>query len=300
MDPGQLLTFLAIHDAGGFNRASMTLHKSQPALSRTVHQLEDAIGAKVFLRNASGIQITDEGRLLLEHARQIRDTIRSAEAGLAANKAAKRTELSIGVSSIHPLDQFAKALADLAHDNPRTAARLIVGSDSDLLSAVREGGLDLAILPMPSTRELADLKAEPIFFDHAAVSVYCRAGHPLADLASPSIADLSGASWIMGFPGSIFRDRLDALFDAAKVRRPRIALEVDDARARSTFVLKSDMVSIFPLHAVKALVDSKDLVAIPFPLWDNPQPLAAVCAEGNEAFRQKFAEYLRRHHQHDE
>lgn len=293
IDPGQLLTFLAIHEAGGFNRASMVLHKSQPALTRTVRLLEDLLDAPVFTRSASGIQITAEGESLLKHARAVRDEIRKAELGLERIKAGKRIPLSIGIAPVYPLDIFAEAIADLVNEHPNLDVMLIVQSETELLTLLREGALGFAIMPIPLLQHIGELQIEPVFLEHASASIYCRPDHPITEIASPTVSDLGKATWILGAAGSVFRDRMDALFDAEGVQRPRVLLEVDDARARRNIILECDTLSIFSAHDVVDLVRDGQLVAVPFPLEHDDQPLVAVSASGNRPIMSTFAQHLR-------
>lgn len=297
IDPGPLLTFLAIHEAGGFNRASHTLHKSQPALTRTVHQLEDMIGARVFTRNANGVQITAEGEMLLEYARVVRAEIGKAELGLERIRADNRVALTIGMAPVHPLDIFAMALADLVNERPNLDVKLVVETEAELLSLLREGVLGFAITPMPSPQDIGELQVEPIFTDRAAVSICCRPSHPIARLARPTTAALADAKWIMGPPGSAFRDRLDGLLSKEGFRPARVVLEVDDERARRGFILECDMLSVFSLHNVVDLVHSGQLVEVNYPFGCDDQPLVALSSRENRPIMTAFASYLRQRYQ---
>ena len=68
LDLKQLNAFLTIVATGSHGRAAETLHVTQPALSRTVRRLEEQIGAPLFERHATGMQITAIGTALLPHA----------------------------------------------------------------------------------------------------------------------------------------------------------------------------------------------------------------------------------------
>jgi DNA-binding transcriptional LysR family regulator len=291
IDPGQLLTFLAVHEAGGFNRASSTLHKSQPALTRTVHQLEDMIQARVFTRNVSGVELTPEGRLLLAHARVIRHEIKEAEEGLRRIKAGQRVQISIGTAPVHPLSLFAKALADLVKEQPTLDIKLTVQTESTLLTALREGDLSFVILPMPVPHEISELHVEPIFVDQAAI--YCRPDHPLAKVSKPTIADLGSAGWMMGPPGSTLRDRLDALFASEGIKQPDVALEVEDQRLRRSLVLECPYLSVFARHNVVELVRAGQLVEVAYPFVQDNRPVVALSLSDNHPVMTAFARLLR-------
>jgi DNA-binding transcriptional LysR family regulator len=295
IDPGQLLTFLAVHEAGGFNRASSTLHKSQPALTRTVHQLEDMIEARVFTRNVSGVELTTEGRLLLAHARVIRHEIKEAETGLKRIKAGKRIQVSIGTAPVHPLSLFSKALADLVAEQPNVDIKLTVQTESALLTSLREGDLSFAILPMPLPQEILELHVEPIFTDQAAI--FCRPDHPLAENAAPTIAELGAAGWMMGPPGTTLRDRLDGLFASEGVRQPDVALEVEDQRLRRSLVLECPYLSVFARHNVVDLLRAGQLVEVAYPFVQDNRPVVALSLSENHEMMTTFARLLRQRYE---
>ena len=62
----QLVAFLAVADEGGFGAASATLHKSQPAVSKLVRNLEDELGVALFDRGQYRATLSDAGRLFRE------------------------------------------------------------------------------------------------------------------------------------------------------------------------------------------------------------------------------------------
>src|SRR5262245_22849961 len=64
----QLVAFLAVADEGGFVAASATLHKSQPAVSKLVRNLEDELGVPLFDRTQYRATLSDAGRLFRERA----------------------------------------------------------------------------------------------------------------------------------------------------------------------------------------------------------------------------------------
>src|SRR5262249_39068855 len=64
----QLIAFLAVADAGGFGAASATLHKSQPAVSKLVRNLEDQLGVTLFDGRQYRAPLSDAGRLFVERA----------------------------------------------------------------------------------------------------------------------------------------------------------------------------------------------------------------------------------------
>lgn len=88
MSFAQIQYFVAVSEIGHVGRASEKLRVAQPAVSRQIKNLEDELGTVLFLRTSRGMQLSSAGRVFLEHARRILNTMQEAERavrGLDAN-----------------------------------------------------------------------------------------------------------------------------------------------------------------------------------------------------------------------
>lgn len=93
MELRHLRYFLAVAEELHFARAAERLHIDQSPLSRAVKELEEELGARLFVRTTRSTQLTRAGRLFLEHVprvfasiEQARDSVRSAANGLAPSR----------------------------------------------------------------------------------------------------------------------------------------------------------------------------------------------------------------------
>src|SRR5690348_7852946 len=89
MDIDEIQTFVAIADLGGFTRAGLRLHRSQPAISRRLSILERELGAPLFERIRGRARLTEAGRAFLPHAEAAlaalkdgRDAVHDLQAGM--------------------------------------------------------------------------------------------------------------------------------------------------------------------------------------------------------------------------
>ena len=69
MDTRHIRHFMALVECGSFARASEVVHLSQPALSRSIQELERQLGARLFDRGRFGVVLTAHGRAALPHVR---------------------------------------------------------------------------------------------------------------------------------------------------------------------------------------------------------------------------------------
>ena len=97
MELRHLRAFAAIAELHSFSKAARQLHVAQPPLSRHISQLERELGVKLFVRAASGVELTREGAVLLEQARTVLadtagflDLASRAKAGLGQRRSASR------------------------------------------------------------------------------------------------------------------------------------------------------------------------------------------------------------------
>ena len=95
MDLRDIRAFIAIAEEQSFTRAARRLFVSQPPLTRQIHGLEEELGVTLFVRSKQGAQLTEEGRLLLDKARDL-----SAHATEFMNVARSLQNREVGVIRI--------------------------------------------------------------------------------------------------------------------------------------------------------------------------------------------------------
>ena len=97
MDIRHLKYFIAISEERSLSAASRRLGVAQPSLSQHVIKLEDELGLPLITRSAQGIQLTDEGRLLLRHAREICGSLATCLAEMKETGGAVRGRVAFGM-----------------------------------------------------------------------------------------------------------------------------------------------------------------------------------------------------------
>src|SRR5258707_919507 len=117
-DINNLLAFLAVAEQGSINKAAVALSVSQPALTRTIQQLETLIGIALFVRSSKGVALTAFGEKLASHARVIRAESKNIDASIAQALTAGRRSVHIAVVPQQPLPIFARALIDIVEEEP--------------------------------------------------------------------------------------------------------------------------------------------------------------------------------------
>ena len=147
MELRHLRYFVAVAEAGSLTvAAELTLHTSQPSLSRQIRDLEDEVGAQLLVRRARGIELTPAGRTFLDHARLVLSQVEAA-AG-AARRAAHPAKpcFSMGFLTGHELTWMPEALQILRDELPNIDVMISSQYSPLLADGLSKGKIDAAFL----------------------------------------------------------------------------------------------------------------------------------------------------------
>lgn len=238
VDPRHLRIALAIAEHGTFNRAATALGTSQPALSKSISQLERVLGVKLFDRGKSGTTITEAGRILLQGAQNIENVLKRTQAEIRANAGGVKGPLSIGATPSMLLGLVPQALASLASAPGPLAVTVVEGLDSVLLPALKMGEIEVLVGPF-EVLQSADTSIVEVPLVREDFFVGVPSGHRLSRQSELSVAELSEEPWVLPTAGSSFCRIVDALFLAASVNLPENAIRTNSLTLQETLVATS-------------------------------------------------------------
>ena len=186
LDTHALTLFCAVARCLNFRQAAQQLHMTQPPLSRAIKTLEDKLGTRLFERDTQGVALTDAGASLLPQALRILALLDQAERSLARHSAAP--QLRLGLTTSVEAGLFRPWLAQLETHLPATTLRLQSAPSPSLITAVRKGKLDAALVALPATT--FELAVHPLLRQPMMVAL--PSGHALARKRRLRLADLQG------------------------------------------------------------------------------------------------------------
>ena len=135
-------TFVTVVDAGSFSAAARRLKLGQPAISKSIAQLEEHLGARLLLRSTRGLTPTDAGQQFYEHARRAIDEADRAEQAVRESSDGLSGRLRIGAAVTFARLHVLPALKSFLDQNPKLSIDIILDDRSiDLL----EWGVDVAL-----------------------------------------------------------------------------------------------------------------------------------------------------------
>src|SRR6476659_9301272 len=174
MDLRHIRYFIAVAEEGSLTAAAeRRLHTAQPSLSRQLRHLELELGCDLLVRGARGVELTDAGRVFLDHARLVLLQVEAArEAARRAAQPAKNS-FTIGFLTGQEVEWLPAVLGVLRDELPNTQVVIHSGLPPELATSLVRGCMDLAIMrrePAPGI-EYRQLAKEPLIVvlprDHA-------------------------------------------------------------------------------------------------------------------------------------
>ncbi len=193
MELHQLRYFVAVAQLGNFSRAAERCHVSQPSLSQQIQKLERRLGQPLLHRLGRRAALTDAGRLLLERATAILAAVEDIERRLADGDALLGSRLAIGVLPTVAPYLLPPALERFARCHPEVQLAVHEDTTHNLVAAILEGDLDLAILALPIADER--LQVEPVLTEPLLATLARK--HPLARRRRIHIEDLADEPFIL-------------------------------------------------------------------------------------------------------
>ena len=256
MEIRQLRAFVAIAESGTFTAGALRVHVTQAAISMQIRQLENEIGAKVFVRAPRHVILTEAGEQLLRRARHILREHDAAVDEITELAGAERGRLRIGSASAMVLtDQLPGILKDLRKQHPAAEIAVTSGTSEVLVDQILAGEVDVAFVSLPVDER--GIKTERLSEDQLVAIASPR--HKLAKQRTISAYTLAGERLILGERGGNTRRLIDQFFAQAGASL-HVAMELSRQQAIKRMVEEDMGVGIVPLQSVKDEVEKGKLI----------------------------------------
>ncbi len=146
MEIQTLRYFTAVAREENMTRAAGQLHITQPALSKRLKALEEELGKKLFTRRSFSIRLTDEGRLLLDRAKDLLLMADKIEGEFAALDDVQGGELRFGLAESFHIRSLAAEIKRFRERYPALRYHITSGDTEQVADKLQSGLLDLAVL----------------------------------------------------------------------------------------------------------------------------------------------------------
>lgn len=243
MDSRRLRHFLAVYEHGTLGRAAAALHVTQPALSKSIRQLEQELKAKLFERTPSGVVATLHGQTLSLHAKVIEAEMRNAEREIAALSGAAKGTVTVGVTPSVAADLMPRIFMRLHAERPGISVKVIEGLMENHAPALRRGELDVIVGGWMRGMH-PDLVTEIVLREQ--IMVFAGAHHPLVSRSSVALSSLLEFQWILPPHTQFWLDLFERTFVSSGLRPPVPAAVTNSANFIKTMLLRDSYLSALP------------------------------------------------------
>ena len=255
-----LHTFVAVAQQGTLGRAAETLNLSQPALSKTLNELEQLTGTRLFDRGRLGAQLTLVGEQFLTHAVKVLDALNTAGQALNRKEVSACDIVRVGALPTAALGILPAAIGQFHRQQKHATLQVATMNNTMLLAGLKSGELDLGIGRMSDPELMSGLNYELLFLE--SLKLVVRPNHPL-------LQDTVTLSRVMEWPvvvspkGTVPRQKAEALLQLQGCTLPSGCIETLSASPSRQLTVDYDYVWFVPSGAVKDDLRRGVLTALP-------------------------------------
>jgi DNA-binding transcriptional LysR family regulator len=242
----QLRALAAVTAGRSVTAAAERLHLTQPAVTLQIKNLQRLAGLAVLQRTPGGMMPTEAGAALLQLAERIETAIADCAVTLDSMKGLTGGRVSVGVVST--AKYFAPfAIAAFAKTYPGIDVRLTIGNRGEIIQALTDFTLDVAIIGRPPP----ELELDKVLIgDHPHV-IIAPPDHRLAHAKQLTVTDLADETFLIREQGSGTRALMERLFADAGAE-PRIGMEIASNETIKQAVMAGLGIAFISAHTVAA------------------------------------------------
>ncbi|MHA6618836.1 LysR family transcriptional regulator [Pseudonocardia sp. DLS-67] len=260
MELRQMQVIVAVAEAGGFSAAGRRLRLVQSAVSTTVRAVERELDVPLFDRSTHRVVPTAAGEAFVAAARTALSAADQVHAAVAAARGVLRGRVTLGVMQ-GLLGGLPPAIAALRHAHPGVVVRLRQAPPDEIVDAVREGAVDLAVIAL--ARRPRGLAGVELMRDRMVALVGPHSDLPAAPV---TLSELSRHPFVDIAAGWAIRQVVDRAFRAAGVDRAGV-FETNDILAAAELVRTDLGVTVFPATLAAGFPDLRTVAIRNAPTW---------------------------------
>jgi DNA-binding transcriptional LysR family regulator len=269
-----LHVFMTVAETGSMSGAAKRLNTVQPAVSRSVAELERAFGIRLLDRHRQGVTPTEYGRALLDCSTAAFDDLRRGVREIESLADPDAGEVRIGCSPPLAANYVPTVVDRVSRRKPRVVMELIIGYTEALHRELRERKIDLWIARTFNHVRDARLNHERLFDDPFVV--VAGSSSPWSRRRRMALADLVDEPWTLPPLGSLVGSHLAEAFRASGLEYPRAALTTLSPEARFRLLATGRFLTMMSASALRFPVQSREFKALPIELPVPAVPVSIV------------------------
>jgi DNA-binding transcriptional LysR family regulator len=197
--------FLAVAQYGNFTQAAKALHIAQPALSMAIKKLEQSLDLILLRRGEKSVTLTEEGKVLFEHAKRIAQQFDDAELAMNELKGLVKGEVRLGAPSMMGCYFFPEVVMAFKSQFPNLKLTIIDAGTASIRKMLLNGELDIGVINHENVPQ--DLETDHLLSSEMLAVV--GKDHPLANQPSITYEEFFAHELVMFKAGYFHRDFID-------------------------------------------------------------------------------------------
>ncbi|MGF9564669.1 pca operon transcription factor PcaQ [Neorhizobium sp. JUb45] len=266
-----LQTFVEVARQKSVAKAADILSVSQPAVTKTIRELEEALGVAVVERDGRGIRLTRYGDVFLRHAGAALTALRQGIDSVSQELFDAAPPVRVGALPTVSTRIMPRAMSMFLKENTGSRIKIVTGDNAVLLEQLRVGDLDLVVGRLAAPEKMAGFSFEHLYSEQVVFAV--RAGHPLLGRGISIFEGFADYPVLMPTRGSIIRPYVEQFLIANGVANLPTQVEtVSDAFGRA-FVRQSDAIWIISRGVIATDLADGFLAALPIDTSETRGPV---------------------------
>lgn len=279
--------FVEIARQKSLKRAAAMLHLTQPAISKTLKELEQIAGVTLLERDRGGVQMTVEGEVFLRFATGSLTALGQAMQGVSAIGQGGHGTVFIGALPSVAARVLPKAVQIFREMSPHTIARIEDGPHGYLVDRLRSGALELVIGRLGEPESMTGVSFTQLYLE--GVAIVCAPGHPLA--RANSLAQISTHLIVYPPQNAAIRPLVDKVMIANGISEFSRRVECVSAAFGRGMALTHDALWIISTGVVADDIAAGRLIALPLDLGLTAGPIGIMARADDDLA--PLAQYFR-------
>ncbi len=256
----KLISFMKIVDTNSFTKAADALALTQPAVSQHIHNLEEELGVKLFIRNHNQLRLTANGEIVDKYARRLLAISNNLIQSLKDEKE-NVSSLTVGITHSVESSQIVEALAEYSNQSKGLTIKVVTDTVENLHKMIRNYELDFLII----NGKLKDSKLNYMTMDTDCLVLAVSPTHKLAAQNTVTLEELKKEKLILRLPTS----NTISLFDQAlnqnnlSVSDFDVVLEMDNIATIKDLIRQNFGVSVLSKSACMDEIRKGKLIGLP-------------------------------------
>ncbi|GAJ27954.1 LysR substrate-binding domain-containing protein [Acidomonas methanolica] len=249
---------------GTMQQAADTMGIAQPAASRLLSDLEEALGRQIFDRRGRSLVPNYFGEILTRRAKAIIAELDGARDEFNAVMAGHSGHVALGAIDGPAIDLLADVTTKTQIDHPLIELEIRTGSTARLTEMLCSGQIDFMIARIDENLDFERFAYQDIGAERLAL--VAGAGHRLASQGALTLQDLQRCSWVLQNRGTKLRQRVEALFVHEGLRPPERIVNTNSLAMTLACLRRSDSLSIISeaVALQQAAFGQLDILPLPF------------------------------------